>query len=41
MGKVVNIRYFTKEKNALASEDNRKTYDKYLKSNIINYCNFK
>ena len=35
MGKVVNIRYFTKEKNALVCEDNRKKYDKYLKSNII------
>ena len=35
MGKVVNIRYFTKEKNALVCEDNRKKYEKYLKSNII------
>ena len=35
MGKVIKVRYFTKEKNALVNEENRKKYEKYLKSNII------
>lgn len=33
--KIHRVKYFTKEKKALISEDNLKLYDKYLKSNII------
>lgn len=35
MGKVVRIKYFTKEKLALINPDNQKKYDKYINSNII------
>lgn len=35
MGKVIRIKYFTKDKVALINPDNLKLYDKYLKSNII------
>jgi integrase/recombinase XerC len=35
MSKRVHIHYFTKEKNDLVNPDNRKKYNKYLKSNII------
>jgi integrase/recombinase XerC len=35
MGKVTRIKYFTDEKKKLISEENKKLYDKYLKSNII------
>lgn len=33
--KIIKIKYFTNEKKALISQDNRKLYDKYLNSNII------
>lgn len=35
MGKVKKVRYCTKEKNDMVNEDNRKKYERYLKSNII------
>lgn len=35
MSKIQRVRYFTKEKKALISKENRKKYDKYLNSNII------
>lgn len=35
MAKVIKVRYFTKEKKAKINPDNKKLYDKYLKSNII------
>lgn len=35
MGKVVKVKYFTNAKKALISDENRKLYDKYLKSSII------
>ena len=33
--KIRRVKYFTNEKKALISEDNKKKYDKYLKSNIL------
>lgn len=35
MGKVTRIKYFTPEKKALISPENKKLYEKYLQSNII------
>ncbi|MET3505614.1 integrase/recombinase XerC [Halalkalibacter oceani] len=35
MGKIKRIKYFTPEKKSLISEENRKLYEKYLKSSII------
>ncbi len=35
MAKIKKVRYFTKERKALISKENRKKYDKYLNSNII------
>lgn len=35
MAKVRKVRYFTKEKKTLISEENKNLYNKYLKSNII------
>lgn len=35
MGKVIRIKYFTDEKKALISQENKKLYEKYLNSNII------
>jgi integrase/recombinase XerC len=35
MAKVTKIKYFTEEKKKLISDENKKLYDKYLKSNII------
>jgi integrase/recombinase XerC len=35
LGKVVRIKYFTKEKLALINPDNQKKYDKYINSNVI------
>lgn len=35
MGKVTRVKYFTQDKLDLISSENKKKYDKYLKSNII------
>ncbi|MBD1379221.1 tyrosine-type recombinase/integrase [Metabacillus arenae] len=35
MGKVRKVKYFTNEKKALISDENKKLYEKYLKSSII------
>ncbi|MGM7720488.1 tyrosine-type recombinase/integrase [Metabacillus sp. Hm71] len=35
MGKIIKVKYFTAEKKALISNENKKLYDKYLKSSII------
>jgi integrase/recombinase XerC len=35
LGKVVRIKYFTKEKLTLINPDNQKKYDKYINSNVI------
>lgn len=35
MSKVKRVKYFTPEKKALISDENKRLYDKYLQSNII------